>query len=45
MFFNFGELESRLKTMQLLLAGMDDQLNVLSGKESEGSLILELNDW
>ena len=44
-----GELEVRLKTMQVRLAGMDDQLNALRGRDPEqkpdDNLILELNDW
>jgi hypothetical protein len=40
-----GELEIRLKTIQVRLAGMDDQINALKGGEPEGNLILELNDW
>jgi len=44
-----GELEMRLKTIQIRLAGMDDQLNALSGRDPEqgpdADLILELNDW
>jgi hypothetical protein len=38
-------LEMRLKTLQIRLAGMDDKLDAISGKEPEGSLVLELNDW
>jgi hypothetical protein len=44
-----GELEMRLKTIQIRLAGMSDQLNSLSGRDPEqgpdDDLILELNDW
>jgi hypothetical protein len=44
-----GELEMRLKTIQIRLAGMNDQLNALSGRDPEqgpdADLILELNDW
>jgi hypothetical protein len=44
-----GELEMRLKTMQIRLAGMNDQLNALSGRDPDqgpdADLILELNDW
>jgi hypothetical protein len=44
-----GELEMRLKTIQLRLAGMSDRLNALSGRDREqgpdDDLILELNDW
>jgi hypothetical protein len=44
-----GELEMRLKTIQIRLAGMNDQLNALSGRNREqgpdDDLILELNDW
>jgi hypothetical protein len=44
-----GELEMRLKTIQLRLAGMSDQLNALSGRDPEqgpdDDFILELNDW
>jgi hypothetical protein len=44
-----GELEMRLKTIQIRLAGMSDQLNALSGRDPEqgpdADLILELNDW
>jgi hypothetical protein len=41
------ELEMRLKTMQLRLAGMVDQLNTLGGKDRdlEDTFILELNNW
>ena len=43
-------LEMRLKTIQIRLAGMDDQLNALGGKDDpvrgpDDNLILELNDW
>jgi|SRR3954447_12012284 hypothetical protein len=40
-----GQIEMRLKTIQIRLAGMDDRLDALSGRESEGNLIAELNDW
>jgi hypothetical protein len=43
------ELETRLKTIQIRLAGMNDQLNALSGRDPtrgpDDDLILELNDW
>jgi hypothetical protein len=44
-FWIFGELELRLKTMQIRLAEMADRLDALSGGEPEDNLILELNDW
>lgn len=44
-----GELEMRLKTIQIRLAGMNDQLNAISRTDPEqgpdDDLILELNDW
>jgi hypothetical protein len=41
-----GQIEMRLKTMQVRLAGMNDQLNQLTGDHDTASdLILELNDW
>ena len=44
-----SELEMRLKTMQIRLAGMSDQLNALTGRDPDqgpdADLILELNDW
>lgn len=40
-----GEIEMRLKTIQVRLAGMEDRLNDLRSQEPEGNLILELNDW
>jgi hypothetical protein len=40
-----GEIELRLKTIQIRLAGMDDQLDHLNGNEPEDNLILELSDW
>lgn len=44
-----GELEMRLKTIQIRLAGMSDQLNAISRRDPEqgpdDDLILELNDW
>ena len=47
--WTIGELEMRLKTMQIRLAGMSDQLNAATGKDADAGpdadLILELNDW
>jgi hypothetical protein len=47
--FMTSELEMRLKTMQIRLAGMSDQLNALTRRDPErgpdDDLILELNDW
>jgi hypothetical protein len=47
--WTIGELEMRLKTIQIRLAGMNDQLNALTGRDPEqgpdADLILELNDW
>jgi hypothetical protein len=44
-----GELEMRMKTIQIRLAGMNDQLNAHSGRDPDqgpdADLILELNDW
>lgn len=44
-----SELEMRMKTIQVRLAGMSDQLNALTGRDAElgpdADLILELNDW
>jgi hypothetical protein len=44
-----SELEMRLKTIQIRLAGMSDQLNALSRRDPDqgpdADLILELNDW
>jgi hypothetical protein len=45
-----SELEMRLKTMQVRLATLDDQMNTLSGGErrdrgADDNLILELNHW
>jgi len=44
-----SELEMRLKTIQIRLAGMSDGLNALTGKDPDqgpdADLILELNDW
>jgi len=41
-----GETELRLKTIQVRLAGMNDQLNQLRGDHDAASdVILELNDW
>jgi hypothetical protein len=49
MLWMIGELEMRLKTIQIRLAGMNDQLNALSGSDPGQSpdayLIVELNDW
>jgi hypothetical protein len=44
-FWMCSQLETRLKTMQIRMAGMDDHLVALRGHELEDSLILELNDW
>ncbi len=45
----WNELEMRLKTIQIRLAGMNDQLTALSGRDPkrgpDDDLILELNDW
>ena len=47
--WSIGELEMRLKTIQIRLAGMSDELNALAGKDADAGpdadLILELNDW
>jgi hypothetical protein len=47
--FMTSELEMRLKTMQIRLAGMSDQLNALTRRDPEQGpdedLISELNDW
>ena len=47
--WTLSELEMRLKTIQIRLAGMNDQLNALSGRDPDqgpdADLILELNDW
>jgi hypothetical protein len=43
-----SEIELRLKTMQIRLAGMDDKLYRLIGDKDHGTdddLILEMNDW
>lgn len=40
-----GHLEMRLKTVQVRLAGMADDIVELRGKESENNLMLELIDW
>jgi len=40
-----GHLELRMKTMQIRLAKMADELDALRGKEPEDNLVLELNDW
>jgi hypothetical protein len=44
-----GQLEMRLKTIQIRLAGMSDELNALSRRDPDqgpdADLILELNDW
>jgi hypothetical protein len=44
-----SELEMRLKTIQIRLAGMSDELNALTGRNPDqgpdADLILELNDW
>ena len=44
-----SELEMRLKTIQIRLAGMDDQLNELSRRDPDqgpdANSIMELNDW
>jgi hypothetical protein len=43
-----GELEMRMKTIQVRLAGMSDQLNALTHRydqRPDEDLILELNDW
>jgi hypothetical protein len=43
-----SEIELRLKTMQIRLAGMDDKLYRLIGDEHQGpddEVISELNDW
>jgi len=46
LFVLLGHLELRLKTIQVRLAAMDDELTVLRGKESDdANLILELSDW
>ena len=47
--FMTSELEMRLKTMQIRLAGMSDHLNALTLRDPEqgpdDDLISELNDW
>jgi hypothetical protein len=46
-----SELEMRLKTIQIRLAGMSDRLNAVSRRDRDrdtgpdDDLILELNDW
>jgi hypothetical protein len=40
-----GHLELRLKTIQIRLAGMADELDALRRNEPEQNLVLELNDW
>jgi hypothetical protein len=44
-----SELEMRLKTIQIRLAGMSDELNAFSRRDPDqgpdDDLILELNDW
>lgn len=44
-----SELEMRLKTIQIRLAGISDQLNALTRRDPDlgpdDDLILELNDW
>jgi hypothetical protein len=40
-----GQIEMRLKTIQIRLAGMADEIDELSRKEPENNLVLELNDW
>lgn len=45
MLYLFGELELRLKSLQVRVAGMSDEIEVLRGKKPEGNLIVELNDW
>jgi hypothetical protein len=46
--WTLSELEMRMKTIQVRLAGMSDQLNALTNRYEQGpddDLILELNDW
>ena len=47
--WTLSELEMRLKTIQIRLAGMSDQLNAVSRRDPDqgpdDDLILELNDW
>jgi hypothetical protein len=45
MMYLFGELELRLKTMQVRLAAISDEIDVLRGKQSERKLMAELQDW
>jgi hypothetical protein len=45
LFLLVGQLEMRMKTIQIRLAGMEDKLDLIKGKEPEDNLILELNDW
>lgn len=40
-----GNLELRLKTIQIRLAEMADEIEALGGKEPENNLALELSDW
>jgi hypothetical protein len=40
-----AEIELRLKTIQIRLADMADEITEMRGKEPERNLILELNDW
>jgi hypothetical protein len=44
-----SEIEMRLKTMQIRLAGMSDRLNAFNRRDQDqgpdDDLILELNDW
>jgi hypothetical protein len=40
-----GCLELRLKTIQIRLAGIADEIDALKGNEPEQNLVLELNDW
>ena len=44
-----SELEMRLKTVQIRLAGMSDRLNAFNRRDPDqgpdDDLILELNDW
>jgi len=47
-FAGFGQLEIRLKTVQVRLAGMDDKLHQLTRDEHDSAdenLVLELTDW
>jgi hypothetical protein len=40
-----GHLELRLKTIQIRLAGMADEIDALTRNEPEQNLVVELNDW